>query len=169
MSEHFSKSLGGIFQKPGWTPKPWVGFSKSLGGIFHNPGWNFPQPWVELSASPPSLASQEARFIPIEARPKWGHKLFLLEPGPSFLCILNVFRKKDWKSSVFPDINQPLSLLLVIFSKQSINKVHKVPDGYKSLSKDMSIGVQKAYTHYELVQMWSDVYVYHTLHLEFEC
>ena len=38
----FSKSLGGIFQKPGWNfPQPWVGFSKSLGGIFHNPGWSY--------------------------------------------------------------------------------------------------------------------------------
>ena len=38
MSEHFSKTLGGIFQKPGWTP---------------NAGWDFPKAWVEFSASPP--------------------------------------------------------------------------------------------------------------------
>ena len=36
---HFSKTLGGIFQKPGWTP---------------NPGWDFPKAWVEFSASSPS-------------------------------------------------------------------------------------------------------------------
>ena len=43
MSEHFSKTLGGIFQKPGWTP---------------NPGWNFPQPWVEFSSSSPEKSSE---------------------------------------------------------------------------------------------------------------
>ena len=39
MSEHFSKTLGGIFEKPGWTPNP--------------AGWDFPKAWVELSTSPP--------------------------------------------------------------------------------------------------------------------
>ena len=34
--EHFSKTLGGIFQKPGWTP---------------NPGWDFPKAWVEFSTT----------------------------------------------------------------------------------------------------------------------
>ena len=36
VSEHFSKTLGGIFQKPGWTP---------------NPGWDFPKAWVEFSTT----------------------------------------------------------------------------------------------------------------------
>ena len=40
VSEHFSKTLDGIFQKPGWTPNPWrdfpnawVKFSTTLGGV----------------------------------------------------------------------------------------------------------------------------------------
>ena len=46
----FSKSLGGIFQKPGWT--------QPLGGIFQKPGWNFPQPWVEISCLPPAPVAE---------------------------------------------------------------------------------------------------------------
>ena len=34
----FSKSLGGIFQNPGWAfPKSWVEFSTILGGVFLPP------------------------------------------------------------------------------------------------------------------------------------
>ena len=34
----FSKSMGGIFQKPRWDfQKAWVGFSKTLGGVFFFP------------------------------------------------------------------------------------------------------------------------------------
>ena len=56
VSEHFSKTLGEIFQKHGWTPNPgWV-FQKP-GGIFHNPGWSFP-------ASPPSYIIYPMAYIP---------------------------------------------------------------------------------------------------------
>ena len=56
MSEHFSKTMGGIFQKPGWTP---------------NPGWDFPKAWLEFSTNlggviclpPPRLAATHPVFF----------------------------------------------------------------------------------------------------------
>ena len=44
-------------------PQPWVGFSKSLGVIFQNPGWDFPKPWLEFFLPPLRLSTPKILLI----------------------------------------------------------------------------------------------------------